>query len=244
MNLLIDIGNSRLKWALGNGSQLDRGAPIPNPSLNRRLLMETWRAIDTPERIGITSVGNPMAVTIAHAAIARLWPGVKTIHCRSQAHAFGVTNAYPQPEKLGADRWLSLIAAHHRYRTAVLIVDCGTAITLDWLAADGQHQGGMIAPGLRLMKQALFGNTQALPFSDEAFPLQPAAETQAAIYSGTLSAALGLIHQAMIRQADTTRLILSGGDAELIAGHLPFNAIVDVDLVLHGLAMMLEHALL
>jgi len=243
MNLLIDIGNSRFKWAVKTGQQLTSGSPIANPSLNRRLLMETWQAIDKPERIGITSVGNPMAVTIAQAAIARLWPGVKITHCRSQAHAFGVSNAYPQPEKLGVDRWLSLIAAHHRYRTDVLIVDCGTAITLDWLAADGQHQGGMIAPGLRLMKQALFGNTQALPFSEETFPLQPATETQAAIYSGTLSAALGLIHHAMIRQADTAQLILTGGDAELIAGHLPVNAVIDGDLVLHGLAMMLEHEL-
>lgn len=243
MNLLIDIGNSRLKWAISDKQQLTVGLSIVNQQIDKLLLIETWQAINPPKRIAIACVGSNSTLAIVEAAVEELWRGTKIILVKAQAHGFGVVNAYRQPEKLGVDRWLALIAAHRYYPSNTCIVDCGTAITVDLLDVSGIHQGGLICPGLRLMKQALSQGTEALPFNGSAYPLQPADFTEAAIYSGTLSAAIGLIEQVLKQQPETVQLILTGGDAELIAEHLLVKTHVDVNLVLKGLAIAADGVL-
>jgi len=239
MNLLIDLGNSRLKWAWADNKNLSPGPAIPNHSLGIAQLTAAWHTPDQPKRVGVACVGNPRNLTLVKQAVSSLWPGRPVIEYQSKDHDFGVTNAYQQPENLGVDRWLALIAAHQLYRENACIVDCGTAITVDLLAKNGMHRGGHICPGLRMMKQALFKHTQNLPLGDEAFPLTAATSTAAAIYAGTLNAALGLIAQVMAQQPPATRLILTGGDAELLAGHMQPKPLINADLVLYGLAIVM-----
>ncbi len=240
MNLLIDMGNTRLKWATTENGQLIAGQPLLNTCINRQGLIDAWNAIAPPGRIAVSCVGADRLLELVQSVAFELWLDVDVIVARSQNQAFGLINAYRQPEKLGIDRWLSLVAAWRQYRGPLCIADCGTAITIDLIDADGRHQGGLISPGLTLMKKSLLHGTEALPYTEAVYAPGPADFTEAAIYNGTLAAAVGLIEHVLTTQAANTRLVLAGGDAGLIAGQLNVAFVVDPDLVLRGLLCVLE----
>ncbi|MGZ8094677.1 MAG: type III pantothenate kinase [Methylosarcina sp.] len=239
MNLLVDIGNTRLKWGVTAEGRVVSGASLVNSQISRNQLVELWQEF-SPRSIAVSCVSAEKIAELVRATAFELWPDVKIIRVTSQAYALGIANAYSQPEKLGVDRWLSLIAAYRHYHLPACIVDCGTAITVDLMDDQGRHQGGMICPGLRLMKKSLAENTEALKFDDARHDLGPANYTEAAIYSGVLTAAIGLIEHVFAGQPDDSLLILTGGDAELIADHLVYESVIDPDLVLRGLAIVLE----
>jgi type III pantothenate kinase len=241
MNLLVDMGNTRLKWAVVDNEQLVTGEPLFNQHINQQELLKRWQHITPPDQLAIACVTTNDKLELVIAVAVTLWHSIKIIRVTSQTQRFGITNAYTPPEKLGVDRWLALIATRHCYSIPACIVDCGTAITVDLINADGQHLGGLISPGLMLMKKSLVVGTNALPFNITRYPLETANFTEAAIYSGTLLAAIGLIEQVLLKQADVLSLILTGGDAAVIAPHLSVTPIVDPDLVLHGLAIVAEN---
>jgi type III pantothenate kinase len=240
MNLLIDMGNTRLKWAVARAGQITAGLPLENSRINRDELVGLWENILHPRRIVVSCVGANQLLELVQSVALELWLDVDIILVKSQAQAFGVTNAYQQPGKLGVDRWLALIAVWQKYQSPACIVDCGTAITVDLIDSDGRHQGGLISPGLMLMKKSLGQGTDALSFSETSHACALANNTEAAIYSGTLMAAIGLIEHVLSTQPENAQLILTGGDAELIAGKLGIASIVEPDLVLHGLLCILE----
>jgi type III pantothenate kinase len=235
MILLIDMGNTRLKWAMAEHGQLHGQAALANVQLDRETLKQQWQTLPTPQQVAIACVSASPLLTLVQSISHELWPEATIVQAKSQAQALGVTNAYQQPEKLGVDRWLALIAAHWHYPTAVCVVDCGTAITVDLLEANGEHRGGYISPGLALMKKSLAQGTNALPLIDTSYPDQPALSTEAAIHSGTLLAARGLIEHVLATRAAPSQLLLTGGDAHIIAEHLNIPAEIDNDLVLRGL---------
>jgi len=240
MNLLVDSGNSRLKWAVMQDGGLVTGRALVNQQITRHELIETWKMLTPPERLVIACVSRAPLLELVLAVAVELWPTIKIIPVKSEAHAFGVHNAYQHPEKLGVDRWLALVAVRNHYPIPACIVDCGTAITVDLIDADGKHQGGLISPGLTLMKKSLAEGTEALQFHETNYIAGPANFTEAAIYSGTLSAAVGLIEHVLTKQSNAMQLILTGGDAEIIATQLAIKPIVDTDLVLRGLAIVVE----
>ncbi|HEY8035442.1 MAG TPA: type III pantothenate kinase [Methylobacter sp.] len=240
MNLLIDMGNTRLKWAVARAGQIMPGAPLVNSRISRDELAGLWENIHRPSRLVVSCVSANQLLELVQSVALELWPDVDIILVKSQAQAFGVINSYQQPEKLGVDRWLALIAVWQQYQTLACIVDCGTAITVDLIDADGRHQGGLISPGLTLMKKSLGQGTDALPFSETNHVCALANYTEAAIYSGTLMAALGLVEHVLAKQPKNIQLILTGGDAELIARELGIACIVEHDLVLQGLLCILE----
>ena len=237
MQLLIDMGNTRLKWATIEQQQLHVGMPLLNNDLNEQTLLARWQALKPPQQIIISCVTSHQRLDWLISIARHLWQNSKIVQVHAQAYGFAVTNAYKQPEKLGVDRWLALIAARHHYIPPVCIVDCGTAITIDLLDSNGQHLGGFISPGLMLMKQALANGTSALPLAANGGTVQAANHTEAAIYNGTLLAAVGLIEQ-VINQHPNFTLLLTGGDAPLIVPHLTGAPILDADLVLRGLAVV------
>jgi len=240
MNLLVDMGNTRLKWAVTKADQIVSGKIMVNHQLNRHDLVTTWKHLIAPQRLVIACVSNNELLELVLAVAVELWQHIEIIQVKSQAYAFGVHNAYQQPEKLGVDRWLALVAARHHYRGAACIADCGTAITVDLIDDEGRHQGGLISPGLMLMKQSLAQGTAALQLDASVYEDGLANFTEAAIYNGTLMAASGLIEQIMVKQKHSLQLILTGGDAELIARQLSCEAIIDPNLVLQGLAIVAE----
>ncbi len=240
INLLIDMGNTRLKWAVMQDGELSTGRALVNQLITRHELVEAWKMQTPPERLVIACVSATALLELVLTVAAELWPAIDIIPVKSQAHAFGVHNAYQQPEKLGVDRWMALVAVRNRYHKPACIVDCGTAITVDLIDADGKHQGGLICPGLTLMKKSLATGTEALQYQETNYVFGAANFTEAAIYSGTLAAAVGLIEYVLTQQSNPMAVILTGGDADVIAQQLKCKPIIDTDLVLRGLAIILE----
>lgn len=240
MQLVVDMGNTRLKWASVENGCLSAGNPLLNTDINAQSLYKRWHALPTPKCLVIACVTANQWLNEVIKTARDLWHNMPIVYASAPAHGFGVSNAYPQAEKLGVDRWLALIAARYFYTSPVCVVDCGTAITIDLMNADGQHTGGFISAGLTLMKQALAFGTDALPFAEQHYGIQPARATEAAIYAGTLLAAVGLIKQVLAGQSTPITLLLTGGDAELIATHLTIECFVYPDLVLRGLAIIAD----
>jgi len=163
-----------------------------------------------------------------------VWPDILIKPIQSTPSLCGVKNSYDSPELLGVDRWLALVAAYSYYATAVCVVDCGTAITLDVVDGQGQHLGGAIMPGLTLMKSVLSTGTAALSFCEQTHPIGLSHYTEAAIYNGSLNALAGFIAAGKL---DSTLLILTGGDAQFVEEHLQLGAIIDEKLVMKGLLL-------
>ena len=120
INLLVDIGNTRLKWAVLQDNRFVTGHALVNQQITRHELAETWKMPTSPERLAIACVSATPLLERVLAVAEELWPTIEIIHAKSQAHAFGVYNAYHQPEKLGVDRWLALVAVRNHYQLPAL----------------------------------------------------------------------------------------------------------------------------
>ncbi|MBU2570649.1 MAG: type III pantothenate kinase [Gammaproteobacteria bacterium] len=194
MDLLVDIGNSRVKWGY-NDIRLEPGVPVIHQDSDFEVrLFSIWRTLPkSPQRMAISCVASKTVLDQVKTIALDLWPSLSIIQAHSVAEAYGVRNAYEFPEKLGVDRWLCLIAARHYWSEPVCIVDCGTAITIDAMDRNGCHLGGLICPGLILMKQSLSNGTANLQFSAQSGLPNLARNTSDAIDNGALYAVIGLI---------------------------------------------------
>lgn len=239
MNLLLDLGNSRLKWACSKNNQLQIGQTLSHSEITPQKLRVLWQDLQ-PEKMGISCVGKAELLSVITTMAVELWGGINLYSAETQKEAFGVKNGYLQSETLGIDRWLAVCAAKQKTNLPVCVVDCGTAITIDVLNENGVHQGGVICAGLNLMKTALALNTAALPFVNCAKKRGLGIETEAAIYNGTLFAACGLIEKIMNQQPSNTLLFLTGGDAKIISEQLNHAFSLETNLVLDGLNQFLN----
>lgn len=252
MILLLDVGNTRLKWAWLDGEEigapravLHHGAPAAWAEELEEWQLTLQSEGRSPDRIVVANVaGGTFARLLGGWSKARfgLWPEFIT----SQASACGVTNAYPKPAMLGVDRWLGLIGARHLEPSPACIVNAGTAVTIDALAGDGQHLGGFILPGMQLMQEALYGRTGNVAAAAEADPARVeglfGVNTAGAIEEGIALALAALADRAIeaIRAHDQRdpRVFLTGGDAARLAPRLRATATIVPDLVLAGLAIV------
>lgn len=234
MMLLIDAGNTRVKWGLRrDGSWHAQGAI-------------THADIPTlADVIGSAPLAAVMGVNVAGLAIAgaietTLSPsGRRPEWIMPSVQRCGVRNLYDNPEQLGADRWAALIGARALHPGACLVVTSGTATTIDHLDEDGVFQGGLILPGTELMRRSLAGNTAQLPFADGRFTPHPR-NTADAIISGCLAAQVGAVER-MYRGIQAGRdpmCLLNGGGAGMLETVLaiPYRRIDN--LVLEGLAVI------
>lgn len=231
--LLLDLGNTRLKWALLDGEQWCETGACRHVDIPRWIEAMRARLPASTRRLGVNVAHDRLALELER----QLGP----IHWLvAQAKCCGVTNGYDEPERLGADRWAALIAAHHLHAGAAVVVCCGTATTVDWLDADGHFRGGLILPGLTTMRSSLVRATARLPFASGDIHLPPT-NTRDAIASGCLLAQVGAIehyYRVMEGSACGAMTLLSGGDADIIAGHLAIPARTVDNLVLRGLAVV------
>ncbi len=239
MIILLDIGNTRLKWAVVEHNQLFQFKAALDYRAKGFMasFVQVWKKINTPKKIAISSVGSAKLIEELQQLIKDLWGDVDLIFAKSSGYCAGVSNAYRQPEKLGVDRWMALLAAHQQFTEDVCVVDCGTAVTIDFMTAGGQHSGGVISPGLALMKKSLLHDTAELPLITHEFVTGPADFTEAAIYSGTLFSVSGLIEYMLRQQKFSGQLVLTGGDAGVINEAIHYDAIIEPHLVLKGLAV-------
>ncbi|MGR9071871.1 MAG: type III pantothenate kinase [Gammaproteobacteria bacterium] len=245
MNLLIDIGNTRIKWGIENEGRISAEKPIPHEDLfATRRLHGIWKEIHRPDCVALSSVAGSAKTKDVIGAVFTLWPEIKLVVAKSQNEAHGVKNGYACPEKLGVDRWMALLAVRKHYRLPAVVVDCGTAITLDILDENGTHRGGLIIPGLQLMKRALNQGTHLLEINERNYFVGIADCTEAAIHSGILYSISGMIERSLLsfkhESAEEISLVLTGGDAEHVSAQLTSNCSVDSFLVLKGLSVYLE----
>ncbi|MCK5869708.1 type III pantothenate kinase [Methylococcaceae bacterium CS1] len=237
--ILIDIGNTRLKWAEQQTGQLGEMHAVVHSETNFQVqLTAAWQQLTKPESIYLACVSSARIKLQVIQIAEQLWPDVKVQEIHTEKYVLGVSNAYPKYEKLGVDRWLSILAAYHFYSAPVCVIACGTALTLDIVNQQGQHMGGMIMPGLSLMKQALSKGTANLNFCSEQYPQGLANDTEAAIYNGNINAIKGFIMQGLAEYQKPVQLIMTGGDAQLLIQTLKLEAINDAQLVLKGLALV------
>jgi type III pantothenate kinase len=243
MKLLIDLGNTRLKWALWDGAGLRRGGAVAHAGNLTIDFAALWKDISKVDAVFVASVAGD-AVEDSLGRHSRELFGLDPQFIISSAAACGVRNAYAQPERLGVDRFLGLIAAHADTRGPTVIASCGTALTLDALATDGSHAGGLIAPSPALMQAALRRNTARLVDSGAARVVELADNTADAVESGTWWAAVALTERffarATVRFGATPALILTGGGAQDLANLVTLPHRIDGDLVLRGLAQFAE----
>jgi type III pantothenate kinase len=158
----------------------------------------------------------------------------------------GLTNGYLDPSLLGADRWLSLIGAWTLARSALCVVDAGTAVKVDSVDANGQHLGGLIAPGIHMMREALMSKTgdiaRAVEHSTPSLAGVLANNTIGAVSRGAVFALAGMADRAyeVVEQSTGTRpkLFITGGDAGMITGTMRSHGEIVPDLVLRGLAVI------
>ncbi len=240
--LLVDIGNSRIKWGWWSSRQVQlQGSLNWQFDALEGLFEQAWGNTPSPGGIVVANVAGPAIADRLSSWTRKQW-AVAPEFARVKARAFGLQIAYEDPKQLGVDRWLALIAAWKRYKAPACIADCGTAVTIDALSSQGEHLGGLILPGLNLMRRALVKHTHGIRVSAAGQHLLLARNTQDGITAGSLYAVAACIDRVASelreRFGDALRCVISGGDAEMILTLLtqPFEPIPD--LVLQGLAVV------
>jgi len=242
MILEIDLGNTRIKWRLRTESGRLAGGSLNEESLDdlaRHFAQQAWR----PRRIWIASVRSQSANADLAAQCYRLWqlsPGF----AQTQSRTGDLRNAYSDHRQMGVDRWLALLAAHRAYRGPVLVVQAGTAITVDLLAPGGRHLGGYIGPGWQLMRQALAEQTAQVRLPEQApsWGTDPGRSTSEAVKAALAAMGKGLVDQGWLvlsREAGEPGVVVGGGDGEGLATMLS-HATYWPELVLDGLAPAYE----
>lgn len=248
MILLVDIGNSRVKWALSDGVAFTAQGAAPHKDIPAtELFTAAWETLSAPQRVLVANVAGKIMATALRAWVKATW-SLEVEFLVPRRRACGVTNAYVEAQRLGADRWAALIGAHARVPGNVCVIDCGSALTIDALDANGRHLGGLIIPGLAMMHDALIRNTggiseQSVAQGDSNVSVL-ARDTQGAVNGGALYTLIAVIDRvtadlAADLQAPLTRVIC-GGDAERLLALLAENYRYEPDLVLHGLAVIAE----
>jgi len=240
--LLIDIGNTNLKWAWS--SALCSIHSVPHLESDTQQLIETcWLNIPRPERVLISNVAGKEKQEVISQWMGDHWQLVpEFVH--STAKAVGVTNGYRDPSQLGVDRWLTLLAVKSKYERTVCVVDCGTAITIDVVDQTGQHWGGLILPGLRLKREAIFEKTH-IPrkevIDDECLLDK---DSHSAIASASLNAAVALVEKVMTecerKVGYQPELVFTGRDAIIVSEALAYPSHFVPDLVMQGLHRLAE----
>ncbi|MDE2346034.1 MAG: type III pantothenate kinase [Gammaproteobacteria bacterium] len=244
MMLMVDAGNTRIKWGLATAGVLSApGACTYKGLALAETLGQVWSGLQTPERILAANVaGAGLGGSLADFCRQRFGREVEFV--QASAKSCGVTNAYAQPVQLGADRWAAIIGAHHIYKGPACVISCGTAITIDGVTGDGRHLGGLIAAGLTAMQQALADAAPVLPREVGGNHTLFAQDTQTAVTSGLLYAAAGFIERTTgemrARLGEDTKLLLTGGDIERLRPLLHGRFTLAPHLVLEGLALLAE----
>jgi len=227
--LLIDAGNSRIKWACSQGDDLLAVEQLP-VSLAGDLSFSD-RAYDAVREVWVSNVaGTEVERSIRAACAQRDW----TQHfIRAQAAQCGVRNGYQSAAQLGSDRWAALIAAWHRVGAACLVVNSGTATTIDALSAQGEFLGGLILPGLELMQRSLTGATAQLQVGGGNYASFPN-NTADALLSGALQASCGAIQrQYALLDSPGAPLLLGGGAAHVLQSGLQSSAQISGQMPVH-----------
>lgn len=241
MILAVDAGNSRVKWALHDGRAFAKEDWVALAEV--RELRGEWARLPQPSRIVVANVagdglrdGLGELFAMWHAEV--IWVAGRRSQC-------GVTSRYEDPAQLGPDRWAALIGARHLEKSACLVVNSGTAMTVDALSASGEFLGGLIVPGFDLMHQSLARSTALLSAERGRYAAFPRNSADA-ITSGAIHALCGAVDRMKNEMAAAGHgepaVLIGGGAGGVLAEHLRMRARYVERLVLEGLVRIAGEA--
>lgn len=237
MNLLVDVGNSRIKWACWRrGLQPGGSGPLAPDRL-----AGAWSGLEKPEGIFVANVAGAAAAEQLDACCRGLWE-IGPVYLQARKEHRGLVVAYEDVSRLGVDRWLAMLAGWTAYRTNLCIVDCGSAVTLDIVLAEGRHAGGYIIPGAWLMQDMLMRTARGIR-GEPGDPSGggPGDSTASCLRNGTHLAVAALVDRVMTdcrsRYADDFLCLMTGGGAAQAAALVSVPCRQEPDLVLRGIAV-------
>lgn len=247
MILLLDAGNTRLKWLLKRDDIELASGMVVHQGLFDRAMPELVADIEKKAEVGAITVFALSSVLNESNTNALIESWKKFNICEVfvanvQNELAGVRCAYEKIETLGIDRWLALVAAYARYQSAVCVVDCGSAVTIDMVNNNGQHLGGYIVPGLMMSLKSLLGETDSVrPVSqNRKCSIDLGVNTEAAVLNGIVASIVGLIKLSASQLGIDCKnyvIVLTGGDADGISANLDIlHKVVDA-LVIEGLEL-------
>jgi len=261
--LVFDLGNTRLKWAAVESTQniADRNKKLwaysgsistksfQSTELRAELSDYISKTLPKPDAIAFCCVAGDAAIENLRSLFPQ-WQDLEWQQFTGSSPYEGLRTLYQDPSKLGADRWAALIGARALSSTNTLVINAGTATTIDLLGGNGVHYGGWILPGLSLMQESLQQNTAQLPLAVRASKPEAQASfgstTDEAIMGGCDAAQMGAILRAAYlakrMNHPVERIWLDGGNAQILANEIkqfPELAVLPVEpiegLVLRGL---------
>ena len=245
--LLLDAGNTRLKWAVLDSAQaqpgdalalsestcwLGQGAASYDELASLPALWQQWGYLATC--VGV-SVANEAIISAIEHRLNQL--GLSATWLAASARAGGVQNGYLPAESLGADRWAALIAARQRTHESALVISAGTALTIDALDATGHFLGGMILPGRQMMRHALAHTTAQVGMQNgkvQTFPTTTADAVETGLITACTGAIATLRADLETTSASPPRMFLTGGDGASLRFFLPTGVTMVPGLVLEG----------
>lgn len=241
--LLIDAGNTRIKSAVIRNDEL-----LVNPAIQhtKDSVFDICRALLESHQTTILYIASVLEATFQHSVKEYCASqNIQVFFVKSTAEAYAFRSAYQVPETLGVDRFVAMLGALDLNTSSdvLIVIDAGTALTIDILMQNGKHLGGTISPGLHVMFSSLHKYTQLDQMFTNNKDLRAqrfyADNTEDAIILGTINSFIAgiehTIQQAITKVSTNASIIVTGGDAELIANGLQFDCEIHTDLVLRGL---------
>lgn len=250
LQLLFDVGNTRIKWAMCRRADLGFGAEMgeihaldhSDPDWQTQFVA-ALESVATPASIALAAVAPEMIVAAASRELNTRWPEIVLQRVHSQAQLGRFRSAYAQPERLGVDRFLAAAAAA-QVPEARLVVGCGTALTIDLIQASGQHLGGLIAPAPETMRAAVLARTARVHWLRQGTAVDFGCSTEDGLEGGIWMAAAGMVERALrkasARLGAMPTLIAHGGSAQALADMLDVPLPIEPGLVFSGLRIWLD----
>ena len=244
MALLVDIGNTHIKWC-DSADLADIGPSIGLSSNLREVLSQQWSRLDMPSAVMVSNVAGRETETILSTWMIETW-NMQPTYVKVRHEQLGVVNGYRKPVQLGVDRWMALIAARALFQQVLIVVDCGTATTIDAMDDTGLHYGGIILPGYQMMQESMLGNTAIPDYTNAVQKTLFATDTASGIRSGAVIATAGAVEKivgAMRNRAKGEVICLvTGGGAEELIGVTDISVRHEPHLVLNGLDQIARQA--
>ncbi len=245
MNLLLDIGNSTISRAMETEGNITSPKQFSYSADSLAMqLDEHLSQLEKPDAVAVASVAADATNRAVQDWFAKHWH-LDSWHATVSESYQELRNSYSDVQQMGIDRWLAMIAAWSEYRTALCVIDSGTALTIDLVDSTGQHAGGYILPGIRLMQQSLIQHTDRINTDIlNRVDILPAANTQQAINNGACLATIAAVERALEdfneHSSCKARCIITGGYAEQLSAFINQRIEHRPDLVLRGLALVYE----
>lgn len=243
MNLLVDVGNSLVKWAAVETGNWDGGYQAEISGALPELFESCWGDLPAPHRIMVANVQGEQFESDLVKWCQRTW-GVQPTFLDPSETAYGISNKYYDPKQLGPDRWAALIGARTLSQGPLGVIDCGTAITVDVLSTDNEFLGGAILPGVTLARDSLLSSTQGIKESASGLAsvlgLSTAHCVSSGVYYGLAGGVDRLVNEIEKTLVQSLRWYVTGGDAVRLQPLLTVQTTLEPELVLKGLLAVLD----